>query len=67
MRLEAEASGKALVEEMGIQRDLLFRKKEIATAAAEQTKRECTQDVRKLTPRGRAIDSPKDSKSTIIV
>ena len=57
---------------MGIQRDLLFRKKEVATAlgrsaailfkvsawckrqpidarAAEQTKRECTQDVRKLT------------------
>jgi len=44
-----EANGKALIEEMAIQRDLLFRKKEIATAAAEQTKRECTQDVRKLT------------------
>lgn len=48
-RNEAEANGKALIEEMGIQRDLLFRKKEVATAAAEQTKRECTQDVRKLT------------------
>ncbi|CAK8994489.1 unnamed protein product [Durusdinium trenchii] len=48
-RSEEEANGKALIEEMAIQRDLLFRRKEIATAAAEQTKRECTQDVRKLT------------------
>ncbi|CAE7884591.1 Cfap57 [Symbiodinium microadriaticum] len=43
------AKSKVLVEEMVIQRDLLFRKKEIATAAAAQTKRECEQDVRKLT------------------
>ena len=48
MTLKAHKSVQ-IVEEMGIQRDLLFRKKEVATAAAEQTKRECTQDVRKLT------------------
>jgi len=38
-----------IIEEMKIQRDLLFRKNQIAVAAASQSKREGAQDVRRLT------------------
>lgn len=39
----------SIIEEMVIQRDLLFRKNQIAVGAASQSKRECAQDVRRLT------------------
>merc|ERR1719491_1401160 len=46
----AEAGKEAsIIEEMVIQRDLLFRKNQIAVGAAGQSKRECAQDVRRLT------------------
>jgi len=45
----AESSKEAaLIEEMVIQRDLLFRKNQISASAATQVKRECTQDLRRL-------------------
>jgi len=39
----------ALIQEMVVQRDLLFRKNQIAVGQASQAKRECTQDFRRLT------------------
>jgi len=45
----------AMVEEMLIQRDLLFRKNQIAVASASQTKRECGQDFRRLTSENAAL------------
>jgi len=38
-----------IIEEMVTQRDLLFRKNQIAVASASQSKRECQTDVRRLT------------------
>jgi len=46
---QAADAHQALVEEMVIQRDLLFRKNQIAVGAASQAKRECAQDLRRLT------------------
>jgi len=49
-RSEADIkNGAALMEEMALQRDLLFRKKELASTTAEQAKRICQTDIRKLT------------------
>jgi hypothetical protein len=45
----------AIIEEMVIQRDLLFRKNQIAVGAASQSKRECAQDVRRLTSENAAL------------
>merc|ERR1719181_576894 len=39
----------SIIQEMVTQRDLLFRKNQIAVGAASQSKRECAQDVRRLT------------------
>merc|ERR1719261_1817846 len=44
--LQAESS---LIQELMVQRDLLFRKNQIAVGQASQNKRECTQDFRRLT------------------
>mmetsp|Transcript_26950 Transcript_26950/g.48715 ORF Transcript_26950/g.48715 Transcript_26950/m.48715 type:complete len:1443 (+) Transcript_26950:61-4389(+) len=55
-RTEADLKkGTALMEEMAQQRDLLFRKKEMASASAEQAKRECASDIRKLTSENAAL------------
>mmetsp|Transcript_43018 Transcript_43018/g.98888 ORF Transcript_43018/g.98888 Transcript_43018/m.98888 type:complete len:1538 (-) Transcript_43018:66-4679(-) len=43
-----EAKQAALVEEMVIQRDLLFRKNQIAESSKAQARRECAFDIRKL-------------------
>jgi WD40 repeat protein len=52
----AEASKEAaIIEEMTVQRDLIFRKNQIAVAAASQSKRECAQDVRRLTSENAAL------------
>jgi len=49
-RSEADIkNGAALMEEMALQRDLLFRKKELASKSADQAKRDCQTDIRKLT------------------
>jgi len=45
----------SIIEEMVIQRDLLFRKNQIAVGAASQSKRECAQDVRRLTSENAAL------------
>jgi hypothetical protein len=45
----------AIIEEMATQRDLLFRKNQIAVSAAAQSKRECAQDVRRLTSENAAL------------
>eukprot|EP00931_Biecheleriopsis_adriatica_P102051 TRINITY_DN77078_c0_g1_i1.p1 TRINITY_DN77078_c0_g1~~TRINITY_DN77078_c0_g1_i1.p1 ORF type:complete len:1467 (-),score=402.16 TRINITY_DN77078_c0_g1_i1:134-4534(-) len=48
-RTEADLKkGTALMEEMAIQRDLLFRKKQLATQSAETAKRDCGTDIRRL-------------------
>lgn len=39
----------SMIEEMVIQRNLQFRKTKLAQASAERVKRECTQDLRRLT------------------
>lgn len=45
----------ALIQEMAVQRDLLFRKNQIAVSQAAQAKRECTQDFRRLTSENAAL------------
>jgi len=45
----------SIIEEMVIQRDLLFRKNQIAVGSASQSKRECAQDVRRLTSENAAL------------
>jgi len=45
----------SIIEEMVIQRDLLFRKNQIAVGAASQSKRECATDVRRLTSENAAL------------
>jgi len=47
----------SIIEEMVIQRDLLFRKNQIAVGSASQSKRECAQDVRRLTTENAALIS----------
>mmetsp|Transcript_113066 Transcript_113066/g.350978 ORF Transcript_113066/g.350978 Transcript_113066/m.350978 type:complete len:721 (-) Transcript_113066:1054-3216(-) len=44
-----------MLSEMVIQRDLLFRKNQIAMAATNQTKKECAQDFRRLTSENAAL------------
>jgi len=45
----------SIIQEMVTQRDLLFRKNQIAVGAASQSKRECAQDVRRLTSENAAL------------
>jgi len=45
----------SIIEEMIVQRDLIFRKNQIAVGAASQSKRDCAQDVGKLTSENAAL------------
>merc|ERR1712100_131608 len=45
----------SIIHELVTQRDLLFRKNQIAVGAASQSKRECAQDVRRLTSENAAL------------
>merc|ERR1719181_1702741 len=45
----------SIIHEMVTQRDLLFRKNQIAVGAASQSKRECATDVRRLTSENAAL------------
>jgi len=44
-----------IIHELVTQRDLLFRKNQIAVGAASQSKRDCAQDVRRLTSENAAL------------
>jgi len=44
-----------LLQEMQVQRDLLFRKNRIAVASANQTKKECSEDFRRLMSENAAL------------
>jgi len=46
---QEQAQDSMLIQEMMVQRDLLFRKNQIAVSQASQNKRDCTQDFRRLT------------------
>jgi len=45
----------SIISELVTQRDLLFRKNQIAVGAASQSKRECAEDVRRLTSENAAL------------
>jgi len=52
---ENQSKEQQLLEEMFVQRDLLFRKNQIAVGRASQAKRECARDFRQLTSDNAAL------------